>query len=100
MFQKGEKEMKVYKYGSYIVSPIVDHNSVVLLMVSSEVVLPDKSQLEVCYTPEPAEEKGKAKSAPVEPDGSWPPFIYESGSGTELQPFTAAGVYLLTRGGK
>jgi hypothetical protein len=92
--------MRVFKYGSYIVEPVVHHNSVILLMVSGEVVLPDKSQLEVCYTPESAEEKGKASASHVEDDGSWDPFVYESGSGTELHPWTAAGVYLLTKGGK
>jgi hypothetical protein len=99
MFSKGEK-MKVYKYGSYIVSPVVDRNGVVLLMVSGEIVLPDKSQLEPCWTPEHPEEKGKASATHVEDDGSWEPFVYESGSGTELQPWTATGVYLLTKGGK
>jgi hypothetical protein len=91
--------MKLYKYGSYIVSPVVDRNGIILLLVGGEVVLPAKSQLEVCYTPEPPEEKGKASAAHSENDGSWDPFVYESGSGTELRPWTAAGVYLLTRGG-
>jgi hypothetical protein len=90
--------MRVFKYSSYIVEPVVMHNSVILLMVSGEVVLPDKSQLEPCWTPEPAEEKGEACAAHVEDNGSWEPFVYESGSGTELRPWTAAGVCLLTRG--
>jgi hypothetical protein len=92
-----ENKMKLYKYGSYIVEPVVMHNGVVLLMVGGEVVLPDKSQLEVCYTPEPPEDKEKASATRSEDDGSWPPFVYESGSGTELHPWTPAGIYLLTR---